>query len=143
MQKQNKFKKKKRKRVVDMNDRYLRNITVGKGPGEKGLTRETGFDISVASEIMAVLALASSLEDMRERLGNMVVALSKKGDPITADDVGVAGALTVLMQDALQPTLMQVFHFFPSLSFLARSLSLSFSLVLFSFPRVCVDLLTY
>lgn len=64
-------------RVVDCNDRFLRRITVGQGPAEKGHTRETGFDISVASEIMAILALTTSLKDMRERLGNMVVALSK------------------------------------------------------------------
>ena len=67
----------------------------------------TGFDISVASECMAVLALTTDLQDMRERLGNMVVATSKQGDPITADDIGVGGALTVLMKDAIKPNLMQ------------------------------------
>ena len=94
-------------RVVDTNDRMLRKITIGQGPSEKGLTRETGFDITVASEIMAILALTTSLKDMRERLGNMVVAHSKSGDPITSDDLGVGGALTVLMKDAICPTLMQ------------------------------------
>ena len=94
-------------RVMDTNDRMLRSITIGQGPQEKGCDRQTGFDITVASEIMAVLALTTSLQDMRERLGNMVVAHSKKGDPITADDLGVGGALTVLMKDALWPTLMQ------------------------------------
>jgi len=94
-------------RVIDTNDRMLRKITVGQGPTEKGNTRETGFDITVASEIMAVLALTTSLKDMRDRLGRMVVALSKDGQPITTDDLGLGGALTVLMKDALWPTLMQ------------------------------------
>ena len=94
-------------RVLDTNDRYLRKITVGQSPTEKGLTRETQFDISVASEIMAVLALTTSLADMRERLGKMVVASSKSGWPVTAEDLGVAGALTVLMKDAIRPNLMQ------------------------------------
>ncbi|KAJ3318074.1 tetrahydrofolate synthase [Boothiomyces sp. JEL0866] len=94
-------------RVIDTNDRFLRKITVGQGPQEKGHTRETGFDIAVASEVMAVLALTTDLKDMRERLGNMVVASNKKGEPITADDIGVGGALTVLMKDAIKPNVMQ------------------------------------
>ena len=94
-------------RVIDTNDRYLRKITVGQSDTEKGLERQTSFDISVASEIMAVLALTTSLADMRQRLGRMVVASSKSGDPVTAEDLGVAGALTVLMKDAIRPTLMQ------------------------------------
>ncbi|CAE6509026.1 unnamed protein product [Rhizoctonia solani] len=94
-------------RVLDVNDRFLRKITVGQNPTEQGHTRETGFDISVASECMAVLALSNSLADMRERLGRMVVATSKSGDPITADDVGVGGALAVLMKDSIKPNLMQ------------------------------------
>jgi len=94
-------------RVIDTNDRYLRKVTVGQSDTEKGLTRETSFDISVASEIMAVLALTTSLHDMRERLGKMVVASSSAGDPVTAEDLGVAGALTVLMKDAIRPNLMQ------------------------------------
>lgn len=94
-------------RVLDTNDRFLRKITIGQAPTEKGHTRTTQFDISVASEIMAVLALTSSLEDMRERLGKMVVASSKKGEPISAEDLGVSGALTVLMKDAIKPNLMQ------------------------------------
>jgi len=95
------------RRVMDVNDRFLRSITVGQGKEEKKMTRETGFDISVASEIMAVLALSTSLGDMRERLGAMVVASSRAGAPVTADDLGVGGALTVLMKDAIMPTLMQ------------------------------------
>ncbi|CAG5078277.1 Oidioi.mRNA.OKI2018_I69.PAR.g8949.t1.cds [Oikopleura dioica] len=94
-------------RVLDVNDRYLRKITVGQSPTEKNISRETNFDISVASEIMAILALATSLKDMRERLGKMVVALDKKGKPVIADDLGIGGALTVLMKDALMPNLMQ------------------------------------
>merc|ERR1711872_761371 len=94
-------------RVIDTNDRYLRKITIGQSPTEKGHTRECQFDISVASEIMAVLALTSSLKDMRERLGRMVVASDRKGKPVTADDLGCGGALTVLMRDAIRPNLMQ------------------------------------
>lgn len=95
------------KRVLDVNDRHLRGITVGTAPTEKGATRETGFDISVASECMAVLALSTDLSDMRERLGRMVVASSRSGDPVTADDLGAGGALTALMKDAIKPNLMQ------------------------------------
>ncbi len=95
------------RRVIDTNDRLLREIEIGLGPDEKGFTRRTGFDISVASEIMAILALTTSLADMRARLGRMVVALSRAGEPITAEDLGVAGALAVLMKDAIKPTLMQ------------------------------------
>ncbi|KAL5533341.1 ADE3_2 [Sanghuangporus sanghuang] len=94
-------------RVIDTNDRFLRKITIGKNPTEQGHERDTGFDISVASECMAVLALTTGLRDMRERLGAMVVATSKRGEPITADDVGVGGALAVLMKDAIKPNLMQ------------------------------------
>ncbi|KAJ6849270.1 formate--tetrahydrofolate ligase [Iris pallida] len=103
------------RRVMDVNDRFLRKITVGQGPDEKGMVRETGFDISVASEIMAVLALTTSLSDMRERLGRMVIGNSKAGEPITADDLGIGGALTVLMKDAINPTLMQTLEGTPVL----------------------------
>ncbi|XP_020268887.1 formate--tetrahydrofolate ligase [Asparagus officinalis] len=103
------------RRVMDVNDRFLRKITIGQGPDEKGMTRETGFDISVASEIMAVLALTTSLADMRERLGKMVIGNSKAGEPITADDLGIGGALTVLMKDAINPTLMQTLEGTPVL----------------------------
>jgi len=95
------------RRVLDTCDRHLRGVTIGTGPAEKGHTRNTGFDITVASEIMAILALTTSLEDMRERLGRIVIGMSRAGDPVTADDLGVGGALTVLMKDALMPTLMQ------------------------------------
>ncbi|XP_066533144.1 monofunctional C1-tetrahydrofolate synthase, mitochondrial [Hoplias malabaricus] len=94
-------------RVVDTNDRYLRKITVGQANTEKGLSRQTQFDIAVASEIMAILALTDGLADMKSRLGRMVVGSSRSGQPVTADDLGVTGALAVLMKDAIKPTLMQ------------------------------------
>lgn len=95
------------RRVLDVNDRHLRGITVGQAPSEKGQTRETGFDISVASECMAILALSNDLSDMRERLGRMVIGTSRAGDPVTCDDIGAGGALTALMRDAIKPNLMQ------------------------------------
>ena len=95
------------RRVLDVNDRHLRSITVGKAPTEKGTERDTSFDISVASECMAILALSNDLGDMRERLGRMVVATSRSGDPVTCDDIGAGGALTALMRDAIKPNLMQ------------------------------------
>ncbi|CAB1447020.1 unnamed protein product [Pleuronectes platessa] len=94
-------------RVLDTNDRFLRKITIGQATTEKGHVRETGFDIAVASEIMAILALADSLEDMRSRLARMVVGTSRSGQPVTTEDLGVSGALAVLMKDAIKPTLMQ------------------------------------
>ncbi|XP_033859625.3 monofunctional C1-tetrahydrofolate synthase, mitochondrial-like isoform X4 [Acipenser ruthenus] len=94
-------------RVLDTNDRFLRKITVGQENTEKGFIRQTQFDIAVASEIMAILALTDGLADMKDRLGKMVVASDKKGHPITAEDLGVTGALAVLMKDAIKPTLMQ------------------------------------
>ncbi|XP_012932181.1 monofunctional C1-tetrahydrofolate synthase, mitochondrial isoform X2 [Heterocephalus glaber] len=94
-------------RVLDTNDRFLRKITIGQASTEKGYSRQAQFDIAVASEIMAVLALTDSLKDMKERLGRMVVASDKNGQPVTAEDLGVTGALTVLMKDAIKPNLMQ------------------------------------
>jgi methylenetetrahydrofolate dehydrogenase (NADP+) / methenyltetrahydrofolate cyclohydrolase / formyltetrahydrofolate synthetase len=95
------------RRVVDTNDRFLREITIGEGPEEKGRIRKTGFDITVASEIMAILALTTDLADMRERMGRIVIGTNKSGQAVTAEDLGVAGAMTVLMRDAIKPTLMQ------------------------------------
>ncbi|MCJ7534657.1 MAG: formate--tetrahydrofolate ligase [Anaerolineales bacterium] len=95
------------RRVVDTNDRFLRGITIGQGAAEKGMTRETGYDITVASEIMAILALTTDLADMRERFGRIVIGTNKKGEAVTAEDIGAAGAMTVLMKDAIKPTLMQ------------------------------------
>ncbi|KAJ4503087.1 tetrahydrofolate synthase [Exophiala dermatitidis] len=95
------------RRVLDVNDRHLRGITIGQAPTEKGHTRQTAFDISVASECMAILALSNDLRDMRERLGRMVIGFSKSGEPVTCDDIGAGGALTALMKDAIKPNLMQ------------------------------------
>ncbi|CAD5219984.1 unnamed protein product [Bursaphelenchus okinawaensis] len=94
-------------RVIDTSDRFLRKIEVGHGPTEKGHVRKTDFRISVGSELMAILALSLSLADMRERIGKIVVATDKFGQPVTADDFGVTGAMTVLMKDTIKPTLMQ------------------------------------
>ena len=102
------------RRVVDVCDRTLREIQIGfnddklkDGSPSTVFPRKTGFDITVASEIMAILALATSLKDMRERFGRMVVGLDKKGEPVNVEQLGVAGAVTVLMREALMPTLMQ------------------------------------
>jgi methylenetetrahydrofolate dehydrogenase (NADP+)/methenyltetrahydrofolate cyclohydrolase/formyltetrahydrofolate synthetase len=95
------------RRVIDTSDRFLRGITVGQGAEESAFARATSFDITVASEIMAILALTNSLADMRARLGKIVIGVSRKGEAVTADDLGVAGALTVLMKDAIKPNLMQ------------------------------------
>ncbi len=102
------------RRVVDINDRMLREIEVGLGKDEVGHAHRTGYDIAVASEIMAVLALTTDLEDMRERFGRMVVATNKRGEAITAEDLGVAGAITVLMKDAIKPNLMQTLEGTPA-----------------------------
>jgi formate--tetrahydrofolate ligase len=103
------------RRVVDMNDRFLRQITVGRASTEKGHERETGFDITVASEIMAVLAMCTNLEDMDERFGKMIVGTSKSGVPIDCDDLGVTGAVTALMLEAIKPTMMQTLEGTPVL----------------------------
>jgi formyltetrahydrofolate synthetase len=102
------------RRVIDTSDRMLRQITIGQGPEEEGSERVTGFDITVASEIMAVLALTTDINDMRERLGAMVIGTNREGTPITADDLGAGGALTVLMKDAILPNLMQTLEGTPA-----------------------------
>jgi len=94
------------RRVVDTNDRFLREIEIGLGP-EENMPRRTGFDIAVASEIMAILALTTDLEDMRQRMGRIVIGTNRAGEAVTAEDLGAAGAMTVLMKDAIKPTLMQ------------------------------------
>jgi formate--tetrahydrofolate ligase len=95
------------RRVVDLNDRALRNVVVGLGGKMDGVPRETGFDISVASEVMAVLSMATDLMDMRERLGRIVIGTNRKGEPVTAEQLKCAGAMAVLMKDAIKPNLMQ------------------------------------
>jgi formate--tetrahydrofolate ligase len=95
------------KRVIDVNDRALRNIVIGLGAAADGVTRQTGFDITAASEVMAVLALSTSLTDLRERLGRIVVGYTKQGDPVTAEQLRAAGAAAVIMREALKPNLLQ------------------------------------
>ena len=95
------------RRVVDVNDRALRNVIIGLGPRADGIERQTGYDISVASELMAILALTIGLKDLRERVGRIVIGNNKAGKPITLEDLEVAGAVTVLMKDTLMPTLLQ------------------------------------
>ena len=103
------------RRVVDINDRALRNIVVGLGGRLDGIPRESGFDITAASEVMATLALATSLSDLRARLGRTVVGYTKAGDPVTAEDLKAAGAMAVLLKDALKPNLMQTLEGGPAL----------------------------
>jgi len=104
------------KRVLDVNDRALRRIIVGLGGKlEGGVVRETGFDIAVASEVMAILALTTSLEDMRARFGRIVIGLTNDRKPVTAEQIGAAGAMTVLMKDALRPNLLQTLENTPAL----------------------------
>jgi len=95
------------RRVVDLNDRALRNVIVGLGGKLDGVPRETGFDISVASEVMAILAMATDLADLRARLGRIVIGTNTSGQPVTAEDLKCAGSMAVLMRDAIKPNLMQ------------------------------------
>jgi len=95
------------RRCVDVSDRTLRQIVIGLGGKENGVTRETGYDITVASEVMAILALTTGLKDLRERFGRMVVGYTRDRKPVTAEDLKAAGAMTVLMMDAIKPNLVQ------------------------------------
>jgi formyltetrahydrofolate synthetase len=101
-------------RVLDVSDRSLRQVVCGLGGRDNGYPRETGFDISVASEVMAILALATSAADLRERLGRIVIGADRSGNAVTAEDLGCAGAMTVLMNDALRPNLMQTLEGTPA-----------------------------
>ena len=103
------------RRVLDVNDRSLRNVVVGLGTQEDGVPRQSGFDITAASEVMAILALATSLSDLRARLGRIVVGADRDGTPVTADDIGAAGAMAVIMREALKPNLMQTLEQTPVL----------------------------
>lgn len=102
------------KRCVDMNDRQLRHVVDGLGAAADGVAREDGFDITVASEVMAVLCLATSLTDLKRRLGRMVVAYSRKGKPVTAADLKAEGAMTALLKDAIKPNLVQTLEHTPA-----------------------------
>ena len=95
------------RRVMDISDRALREIVIGLGGRQNGYPRQTGFDITVASEVMAILALADSLDDLRVRLGRIVIGYSNNGKPVTAEELKCAGAMAVLLKDALQPNLIQ------------------------------------
>ncbi len=103
------------RRVLDVNDRSLRHIVTGLGPREDGVPRESGFDITAASEVMAILALATSLRDLRERLGRIVIGSSTSGEPITAEDLRAAGAMAVILKEAIKPNLMQTLENTPVL----------------------------
>ncbi len=103
------------KRVLDVNDRSLRSIVSGLGSKQDGLPRQTGFDITAASEVMAVLALARSLRDLRERMGRIVVGYTESGEPVTAEQLKAAGAMTVIMRDAIKPNLLQTLENTPVL----------------------------
>ncbi|HOK57074.1 MAG TPA: formate--tetrahydrofolate ligase [bacterium] len=100
-------------RVVDVSDRFLRNIIIGLGGKENGFPRETGFDITVASEVMAILALTTDIFDLRKRLSKIIVAQTYDKKPVTAEDVKAAGAMTVLLKDTIKPTLMQTLEHTP------------------------------
>jgi len=102
------------KRVVDMNDRALRNVVVGLGGTGNGYPREDGFDIVVASEVMAIFCLSTSLSDLKERLGNIVVAYTRTQEPVRARDLNAHGAMTVLLKDALKPNLVQTLEHTPA-----------------------------
>jgi formate--tetrahydrofolate ligase len=101
------------RRVLDVNDRSLRNIIVGLGGKMDGITRQTGFDITAASEVMAIFALSTSLEDMRARMGRIVVGYTKDGDPVTAEQLKGAGSMAVIMKEALKPNLLQTLEHTP------------------------------
>ena len=103
------------RRVIDMNDRSLRNITAGLGGPLQGIPRETGFDITAASEIMAILCLAENEEDLRKRINRILVGFTYDKQPVTADKLGVTGAMLALLQDALQPNLVQTLEGVPAL----------------------------
>jgi formate--tetrahydrofolate ligase len=95
------------RRVLDVNDRALRNIVIGLGGKEDGVVRQTGFDITAASEVMAIFALANSMDDMRTRLRRIVVGYTRAGEPVTAEQLSAAGSMAVIMRDALKPNLLQ------------------------------------
>lgn len=103
------------KRVLDLNDRALRHVVIGMGGKAHGVPRETGFDITVASEMMAILCLSSDLEDMKQRLGRIVVAYTRQGRAVLADELNVTGALTLLFKDAIKPNLVQTLEGTPAL----------------------------
>jgi formate--tetrahydrofolate ligase len=103
------------RRVLDVNDRSLRNVVLGLGGRLDGIPRQSGFDITAASEVMAALALATSLHDLRDRMGRIVLGYTRSGEPVTAEEIGVAGAMTVILREAIKPNLMQTLEHTPAL----------------------------
>jgi len=103
------------RRVLDVNDRALRNVVIGLGAREDGVVRETGFDITAASEIMVLLTLAKSLSDLRERLGRIVIGYTTEGSSVTAEDLGAAGAMAAMLKDAIKPNLLQTLEGGPAI----------------------------
>ena len=127
------------RRVVDINDRALRNITVGLGGITNGFARETGYDITVASEIMAIFCLANSVKDLERRLGNIVVGQTRRREAVTAKDLKADGAMTVLLKDALMPNLVQTLETTPLSSMAGPSLiSLMVVIVLWRRKLRCI-----
>jgi formate--tetrahydrofolate ligase len=103
------------RRVMDVNDRALRNAVIGLGTKDDGIPRQSGFDITAASEVMAVLALSTSLQDLRQRLGRIVIGYTRQGEPVTAEDLKAGGAMTVIMREAIKPNLLQTLENTPAL----------------------------
>src|SRR5699024_8294524 len=103
------------KRVVDLNDRALRQIVIGMGGAMQGVPREDGFDITVASEIMAILCLATDIQNLKDRLGKIVVAYNHQNQPVTVADLQVQGALAMLLKDAMKPNLVQTLDHTPAI----------------------------
>lgn len=103
------------KRVIDMNDRALRNVVVGMGGRLNGVPREDSFQITVASEVMAIVCLAENIHDLKERLGKIIVAYNRKGEPVTAKDIKADGAMTALLKDAIKPNLVQTLEHTPAI----------------------------
>ena len=103
------------RRCIDINDRALRDMVIGLGGRANGYTRQTGFDITAASEVMAIVAVASDLQDLRQRLGAITVARTFEGEPVTAEQLRAAGAMTVLLKDTIKPNLVQTLEGQPAL----------------------------
>ena len=103
------------KRCLDMNDRALREVIIGLGGKINGFPRQDGFNITVASEIMAILCLAKNIDDLRERIGRIVIGYNLSGEPVTAKQLEVEGAMTLLLHDAIKPNLVQTLENTPCL----------------------------
>lgn len=130
-------------RVMDMNDRVLRHIVVGLGGHANGVLREGGFDITVASEVMAILCLADSIHDMKERFARIIVGYTYDNKPVTAGDIHAQGAMTALMKDALKPNLVQTLNMFrPSFTAARLPISLTDATLSWQQEQLCILLIT-